>query len=149
MTHLAAAGRAADRIGATVLVEPVSGAPRYPLRRAADAVAIIDRVRAVTGVGNLGLLFDLYHLTVNGDDVPAAITDFGDRVAHVQIADAPGRHEPGTGSLDLAGHLGALAAAGYDGWFALEYSPSGASVDAFTWMSPDHGAQRSAPPRHP
>jgi len=52
-------------------------------------VAIIDRVRAVTGVSNLRLLFDLYHLTVNGEDVSAAITDFGDRVAHVQIADAP------------------------------------------------------------
>ena len=67
--NLALAGRAAARIGGTVLVEPVSGADRYPLRTAADAVAVIDRVAGETGVGNLGLLCDLYHLAVNGDDL--------------------------------------------------------------------------------
>ena len=68
--NLALAGRAAARIGGTVLVEPVSGAPRYPLRTAADAVAVIDRVAAATGVANLGLLCDLYHLASNADDRP-------------------------------------------------------------------------------
>ena len=68
--NLALAGRAAARIGGTVLIEPVSGAPRYPLRTAADAVAVIDRVAAATGVANLGLLCDLYHLASNADDRP-------------------------------------------------------------------------------
>ena len=95
--NLGYAAQAADRIGATVLVEPVSGAPRYPLTTAADAVHIIDRVQPKCGVANLRLLADLYHLHVNGDDVGAAIGDYGDRVGHVQIADAPGRGEPGTG----------------------------------------------------
>jgi hydroxypyruvate isomerase len=132
--NLALAGRAAERIGATVLVEPVSGAPRYPLLTAADAVAVIDRVAGGTGVGNLGLLCDLYHLATNGDDLDQVIDTCGDRVAHVQIADAPGRHEPGTGTLDLDRHLGRLAAAGYDGWVGLEYQPSGASADSFAWL---------------
>jgi len=132
--NLAIAGRAAARIGGTVLVEPVSGADRYPLRTAADAVGVVDRVAAVTGVANLGLLCDLYHLATNGDDLDRAISAYADRVAHVQIADAPGRHEPGTGSLDLDRHLDALAAAGYDGWAGLEYTPSGASVDSFAWL---------------
>ena len=132
--NLASAGRAAARIGGTVLVEPVSGAPRYPLRTAADAVAVIDRVAAETGVANLGLLCDLYHLATNGDDLDQAIGAYAARVAHVQIADAPGRHEPGTGSLDLDRHLGALAAGGYDGWVGLEYKPSGASADSFDWL---------------
>lgn len=132
--NLALAGRAAERIGATVLVEPVSGAPRYPLLTAADAVAVIDRVAGGTGVGNLGLLCDLYHLATNGDDLDRVIATYGDRVAHVQIADAPGRHEPGTGTLDLDRHLGRLAAAGYDGWVGLEYQPSGASADSFAWL---------------
>ena len=132
--HLAMAGRAAARIGGTVLVEPVSGAPRYPLRTAADAVAVIDRVAARTGVTNLGLLCDLYHLATNGDDLDRAIATHGDRVAHVQIADAPGRHEPGTGTLALDRYLGALAAAGYRGWVGLEYQPSGASADSFAWL---------------
>jgi hydroxypyruvate isomerase len=132
--NLAIAGRAAARIGGTVLVEPVSGAPRYPLLTAADAVAVVDRVAAATGVANLGLLCDLYHLAVNGDDLDRAIATYGDRVAHVQIADAPGRHEPGTGTLDLDRHLGQLAAAGYRGWVGLEYQPSGASADSLAWL---------------
>jgi hydroxypyruvate isomerase len=132
--NLALAGRAAARIGGTVLVEPVSGADRYPLRTAADAVGVIDRVAAETGVDNLGFLCDLYHLATNGDDLDQAIATYGDRVAHVQIADAPGRHEPGTGTLDLDRHLGQLAAAGYRGWVGLEYQPSGASADSFAWL---------------
>jgi hydroxypyruvate isomerase len=132
--NLAIAGRAAARIGGTVLVEPVSGAPRYPLRTAADAVGVIDRVAGETGVGDLGFLCDLYHLAINGDDLDQAIATYGDRVAHVQIADAPGRHEPGTGTLDLDRYLGALAAAGYGGWVGLEYVPSGGSADSFAWL---------------
>jgi hydroxypyruvate isomerase len=132
--NLAIAGRAAARIGGTVLVEPVSGAPRYPLLTAADAVGVIDRVAAQTGVANLGFLCDLYHLAVNGDDLDQVIATYRDRVAHVQIADAPGRNEPGTGTLDLDRYLALLAAAGYDGWVGLEYKPSGASADSFAWL---------------
>ena len=132
--NLAIAGRAAARIGGTVLVEPVSGAPRYPLLTAADAVGVLDRVAAETGVANLGLLCDLYHLAVNGDDLDQVIATYADRVAHVQIADAPGRNQPGTGTLDLDRHLAGLAAAGYDGWVGLEYSPSGPSADSFAWL---------------
>jgi hydroxypyruvate isomerase len=129
--NLAVAAGAATGIGATVLVEPVSGAPRYPLRTAADALAVIDRVEAA----NLALLADLYHLTVNGDDVAAVIAAHADRIGHVQIADAPGRHEPGTGSIDLAAHLAALAAAGYEGWVACEYAPSTTSAESFGWIT--------------
>jgi hydroxypyruvate isomerase len=132
--NLAIAGRAAARIGGTVLVEPVSGAPHYPLRTAADAVGVIDRVAGETGVGNLGFLCDLYHLAVNGDELDRVIATYGDRVAHVQIADAPGRHEPGTGTLDLDRYLGALAAAGYKGWVGLEYQPSTTTADSFAWL---------------
>ena len=99
--------RRAARIGGTVLVEPVSGAPAYPLLTAADALAVIDRV----GEPNIGLLADLYHLAVNGDDVDRVIADHTDRIAHVQIADAPGRNEPGTGSLPLLRQLADLRAA--------------------------------------
>jgi hydroxypyruvate isomerase len=128
------AASAAERVGGVVLVEAVSGAPRYPLKTAADAVGVIDRVQQEAGAANLRFLCDLYHLAVNGDDLDKAVERYADRVGHVQIADAPGRHEPGTGSLDLDGPLGALAAAGYDGYVGLEYTPSGASVDSFGWL---------------
>ncbi|MFC7496398.1 MULTISPECIES: hydroxypyruvate isomerase family protein [unclassified Nocardioides] len=134
LTNLAFAAEAVDGIGGTVLLEPVSGAPRYPLLISADALAVIDRVRAEAGVTNIGLLADLYHLAVNGDDVDALIGGHADRIAHVQIADAPGRNEPGTGSLPLDRQLAALEAAGYAGWVGLEYKPSTTTANSFEWL---------------
>lgn len=128
--NLAIAARAAARIGGTVLVEPVSGAEHYPLLTAADALTVIDRA----GEPNIGLLADLYHLAVNGDDVDRVIADHVARIAHVQIADAPGRNEPGTGDLPLMGQLAALEAGGYAGWVGLEYKPSSTSADSFGWL---------------
>jgi hydroxypyruvate isomerase len=132
--NLALAGRAAARIDGTVLVEAVSGAPRYPLLTAADAVGVIDRVHREAGVENLGFLCDLYHLAVNGDDLDAVIATHAGRIAHVQVADAPGRHEPGTGELELDRYLDQLDAAGYDGWTALEYKPAGDTLEGLTWL---------------
>jgi hydroxypyruvate isomerase len=135
--QLALAGRAAARVGGTVLLEPLSGAPRYPLRTAADAVAVLDRVAAATGAANLGLLADLYHLASNGDDLDRLAGDHAGRVAHVQIADVPGRGAPGTGTLDLDRHLARLQAAGYRGFVGLEYVPDGPSAGSFGWLPPE------------
>ena len=114
-------------IGGTILIEPVSGAPAYPLLTAADVIAVLDRV----GADNMALLADLYHLSVNGDDVAKAIDVHFGRIGHVQIADSPGRHEPGTGQLDLAGWLHTLDERGYTGYVAAEYQPTDAGFD---WM---------------
>ncbi|GAB3291994.1 hydroxypyruvate isomerase family protein [Parasphingorhabdus pacifica] len=132
--NLALAARAAARIGGTVLVEPVSGPQPYPLRTAADALAVIDRVQAESGVTNLGLLADLYHLAVNGDDVEKVIADHIGRTAHVQIADHPGRSEPGTGSLPLQQQLAALESGGYRGWVGLEYKAANDTESSFGWL---------------
>jgi len=130
--NLALAARALARIEGTVLVEPVSGTPAYPLKSAADAVAAIDRA----GESNIGLLFDVYHLATNGDDVDAAREAYADRIAHVQIADAPGRDQPGTGEAPIARWTADLLAGGYDGWFGLEYKPASAAsqADPFAWL---------------
>jgi hydroxypyruvate isomerase len=138
--NLAAAAAAVTRIGATVLVEPVSGAPHYPLRTAADVLAVTGRVPA----GNVALLADLYHLAVNGDDVDAVIAAHAAQIGHVQIADAPGRHQPGTGELPIAAWLGALDTRGYTGWVSLEYVPQGRTADSFGWLP---APARSAPAR--
>jgi hydroxypyruvate isomerase len=137
--NLTLAAQGVAGIGRTVLLEPVSGAPRYPLLTTADAAAVIARVSADGGPANIGLLADLYHLAVNGDDVDKAIATYtGTRggIAHVQIADAPGRNEPGSGSLPLDRQLSDLQAAGYAGWVGLEYKPSDPadSAASFAWL---------------
>ncbi|MDO4887102.1 MAG: TIM barrel protein [Actinomycetaceae bacterium] len=129
--NLAIAAEAAAQIGATVLLEPVSGSPAYPLKTAEDVRAVIDRVTREKGVANLGFLCDIYHLKANGDDVERVCATDGGSAAHCQIADFPGRGEPGTGELDLAGLLAAMHEAGYDGWVALEYNPTVATADSF------------------
>ncbi|HET7325854.1 MAG TPA: TIM barrel protein [Nocardioidaceae bacterium] len=135
--NLALAAAGAASIGATVLVEPVSGATKYPLLTAADAVEVMTRVERESGHTNLGLLADLYHLAVNGDDVDKVTTTYGDRIAHVQIADSPGRNEPGTGSLPLGRQLADIYAGGYDGWVGLEYKASGTTAQSFDWLHRD------------
>jgi hydroxypyruvate isomerase len=138
--NLALAGRAAAAIGGVVLIEPVSGSPAYPLKLAADAAAVIDRVRREHGVDALRLLADLYHLQVNGDDIAAALEKYRDLIGHVQIADAPGRGEPGTGTLDLDRYLAQLADGGYTGYIGLEYKATRA--DTFDWIPRSHRASR-------
>lgn len=130
--NLALAARAVDRIGGTVLLEPVSGAEGYPLKTSADVVAVLDRVREEHGASNLGLLLDVFHLAVNGADVDAEIAAFADRIAHAQIADAPGRGAPGTGELPIARWIDDVRAAGYAGPVGLEYKS--ADADPFAWL---------------
>lgn len=142
---LGEAAAAVGAFGGMVLVEPVSGTPAYPIKTAADAIAVVDRVVAETGQTNIGFLCDLYHLSANGDDLDAVVEQYGDRAAHVQIADAPGRGEPGTGELDLDRHLDALAAAGYDGYVALEYKTTSTTDDGLDgWLPRDQRTSASA-----
>jgi len=131
--NLALAAAAAARIGATVLVEPISGPKPYPLRTAADAAALVTAVRDA-GHANVGMLFDLFHLANNGDEIRPAIDRFADLIRHVQVADCPGRGEPGTGSLDIDSHLVALEAIGYEGWVGLEYRPTSDTETSLAWL---------------
>jgi len=140
--NLALAAAAVARIGGTVLLEPVSGAPAYPLLTAADAFSVIHRVRSESGHENIKLLADFYHLAVNGDDVAAVIAKHAGAFGHIQIADAPGRGAPGEGELPLLEWLEASMAHGYSGLVGLEYK---SSVDEpFAWLAPANRASAVA-----
>ena len=123
--------------GARTWLEPLSGVPTYPLRTAADALAVADLV-AQAGAPEPLLLADLFHLTANGDDVAAVIDAHTPRIGHVQVADHPGRHEPGTGTIPFDAHLRSLHGAGYDGWVAAEYAPRGDTAAGLGWLPPGH-----------
>jgi hydroxypyruvate isomerase len=135
--NLAAAADALADAGATVVVEPLhrgrNGA--YPLETADDVVAVLDRVTAAARHGRPGLLFDTFHLAGNGEDLLDVIARHGDRIRHVQLADEPGRGEPGSGTIDLAAVLVALASAGYSGAVAAEYDPGPGLEPSFEWAA--------------
>jgi hydroxypyruvate isomerase len=114
--RLAMAARAAEIEERRILIEPLSGVEDYPIMTASDAFTLA----AALGRG-AGVLGDLYHLAVNGEDVDAVIAARGADLAHVQLADAPGRGAPGTGTLPLQRWVAALERVGYRGWVALEH----------------------------
>lgn len=134
LDSLTAAAEAVRAIGGTVLLEPVSGSDAYPLKTADDVLAVIAEL-GERGVDNVKLLADFYHLTVNGDDVDAVIRDHAPEFGHVQIADAPGRGEPGSGSAPITQWIADAEAAGYTGWVGLEYKT--AAADPFAWLPRD------------
>lgn len=127
---LAYAASAAAALDAVIMFEPVSGMPLYPMKHASDALGIMDRVTANTGATNLGFLLDQFHLAMNGGDPVQEAADHVARVHHVQIADTPGRGEPGSGGGDIKGMVDALRAGGYEGALALEYIPTTSTLES-------------------
>jgi hydroxypyruvate isomerase len=106
----------------TITVEALNATdlPGYLLPDTTSALDLVDRLGRV----NVGIQLDVYHAAMAGEDVPAVIRAATGRIAHVQLADVPGRHEPGTGSLDFPAILATLGAAGYRGAIGLEYTPT-------------------------
>ncbi|MFK8908107.1 TIM barrel protein [Streptomyces sp. YS-3] len=143
LENLVLAARAADRIGAVLLIETLNKpeSPLYPLVSAPAAIEVVDKVNAATGLGNAKFLLDIYHLSMNGEDVAEVIEAYADKTGHVQIADNPGRGAPGTGSLPLEALLDQLAKAGYDGWVGLEYKAADAAA-SFAWLPAEARAAR-------
>ncbi|SBT40780.1 hydroxypyruvate isomerase family protein [Micromonospora narathiwatensis] len=133
---LARAAAAADTIGAKVVLEAISPreAPDYPLGDADAAVTAADAVNAVTGLTNVGVLCDLYHHGRSGEDVPALLRRHAARIAHVQVADDPGRGRPGSGALDYPAYFDALQDIGYHGWIGLEYEPTRDPAVDYDWL---------------
>jgi hydroxypyruvate isomerase len=128
--NLTLAAKAGAGIDAKVLLEPVSGPKPYPLRTAGDVIAVLNRLETP----NVGFLCDVFHLANNGDDIDAAVAAYAPRIAHVQIADHPGRGEPGSGSLDLYRYLSMIQASGYSGYVSLEYIPTTTTIDSLRWL---------------
>lgn len=137
LENLVLAARAVGRVGGTILIEALNApeSPKCPIVSAPKAIEIVDKVNAATGLGNAKFLMDLYHLSMNGEDLPSVIERYAAKTGHVQIADNPGRGAPGTGSLPLEELLGQLRKAGYDGWIGLEYKAGDRpSAESFAWL---------------
>ncbi|MEY4437593.1 MAG: hypothetical protein RL249_5 [Actinomycetota bacterium] len=128
--------KVAKAIGATILIEqcnPRENA-RYRLAAPEDAVKVVTELNAETPE-TLGLLADVYHYAESGNDPIALINNHFSIIKHVQIADSPGRNEPGTGNVDFAGVFAALIKNDYRGYVGLEYRPKGDTLEGLNWLA--------------
>ena len=120
--------------GIALLIEPINtrDIPGFFLSGTAQAIEIIDAV----GSDNLSLQYDIYHMQIMEGDVAPAIERLLPRITHMQLADVPGRHEPGTGTIDFPALLSAIDRLGYTGWIGCEYVPKAGTVAGLGWTAP-------------
>ncbi|HEY8610080.1 MAG TPA: 2-oxo-tetronate isomerase [Roseomonas sp.] len=136
-TYAANLAWAAERCAAQrvkPLIEPINhhDIPGYVLNTTTQAAAIIEAI----GPERLGLQFDLYHTQVTEGDVTRRFEALLPLIAHAQVADTPGRHEPGTGEVNWPFVFDRIDAMGYRGWIGCEYRPAGATEQGLGWFAP-------------
>lgn len=118
-------------VGTTVEAVNTVDRPGFLLSTSEQALDVIDRA----GHDNLALEHDLYHMDIMEGRLIARLEEIAPRIGHVQFADNPGRHEPGTGTIDFPAVFAALDRLGYDGWTAAEYVPSRTTEETLGWMT--------------
>jgi hydroxypyruvate isomerase len=119
------------RLGVGVLIEPINtiDVPGYFL----GDIALARRALRDFERENAAVMFDVYHVAMLGRDPVAALRDAFDDVGHIQIADAPGRHQPLTGKIDFPGLFETIDTLGYEGWVSCEYFPTGGTSESLSW----------------
>lgn len=123
-----------ESAGIRLLIEPINtiDIPGFMLNYPEQARNLIERV----GSDNLYLQHDLYHMQIMQGDLARNIERNMDIIRHIQIADNPGRHEPGTGEINYPYLFGYLDEIGYDGWIGCEYVPAAATQEGIGWANP-------------
>ncbi len=121
----------------TIVLEALTAGENgdYPLTSCAQIAEIIKDDSVGSSPVGLKILFDTYHLTNNGENLPESIRRFAGQIGHVQVADSPGRGEPGTGAINFPSVIKGLEEAGYSGVIAAEYRPVGATADGLSWIN--------------
>lgn len=127
-----------EREGLRLLVEPINtrDIPGFLVSRTSQALELIDRA----GGPNLQLQYDIYHAQVMEGDLACTLEANLGRIGHIQLADNPGRHEPGTGEINFPFLLAHLDRVGYRGWAGCEYRPSAGTDAGLGWARPWLGA---------
>lgn len=119
------------RAGLKLLVEPINtfDIPGFYVSRTTQALALLDEV----GADNVFLQYDVYHAQRMEGDLGNTLSRHLTRIGHIQIADNPGRHEPGTGEINYPWLFRHLDALGYNGWVGCEYKPEAATEAGLGW----------------
>ena len=128
---------AADKLkqaGIRLLIEPINtrDIPGFFLSHTQQGLDIMDDV----GSDNIALQYDIYHMQIMEGDLAPTIERNLARIAHMQLADNPGRNEPGTGEINYPFLFGFIDRLGYDGWIGCEYKPAARTEDGLDWIKP-------------
>ena len=134
VNNLRFAAAAIGREGIRFLIEPLNDrdVPGFYLVHTWEALQLMKEVNHP----NLWLQYDIYHMQIMEGNLTKTIQENLGRIAHIQIADNPGRHEPGTGEINFMNLFRSIDEMGYDGWIGCEYTPVGKTEDSFQWYRP-------------
>ncbi|HTW27445.1 MAG TPA: 2-oxo-tetronate isomerase [Acetobacteraceae bacterium] len=131
VANLAWAAEQATAAGVRLAIEPINhrDMPRYLLHTVEQGAAIAEAL----GPDRVGLQFDIYHCQITEGDLSRRMERFMPVIAHMQAADVPDRHEPGTGEIGWDFLFPRIDGLGYQGWIGLEYRPAGETVAGLAW----------------
>jgi hydroxypyruvate isomerase len=133
VANLQYAARELKKVGLKLLIEPINtfDIPGFYLSKTEQGIAILDAV----GADNAFLQYDIYHAQRMEGELGNTIQKYLSRIAHIQLADNPGRNEPGTGEINYEYLFGLLDRLGYDGYIGCEYKPLKSTEAGLGWMS--------------
>ncbi|HEY4251137.1 MAG TPA: 2-oxo-tetronate isomerase [Roseomonas sp.] len=132
--NLAWAAEEAAKLGVKPVIEPINhrDIPGFFLNTTDQAAAIINAV----GPDLVGMQFDLYHCQITEGDIVKRVEKHLPLIAHMQVADNPGRNEPGTGEVNWPFVFKTIDGLGFRGWIGCEYRPAGETVAGLGWYAP-------------
>jgi hydroxypyruvate isomerase len=132
VSNLSFAATALKKEKILLIVEPINSydIPGFFLNRSKDGIEVINDV----GSDNLKLQYDIYHMQRMEGELGATLTKLMPRIGHIQLADNPGRHEPGTGEINYPYLFKLIDSLGYAGWIGCEYKPKGSTVEGLGWI---------------
>lgn len=132
VSNLAYASAKLKNAGIRLLIEPINtiDIPGFFLNTTGQALEII----AKTGSDNIFVQYDIYHMQIMEGDLARTIEKNLSAIAHIQLADNPGRHEPGTGEINYPFLFGHLDRIGYAGWVGCEYKPKAGTIEGLSWL---------------
>ncbi|MFA7267934.1 MAG: hydroxypyruvate isomerase [Sterolibacterium sp.] len=130
--NLRFAAFALKRVGIELLLEPINSrdAPDFLINTTRQALDVMDAV----GSDNLRLQYDIYHAQVMEGNLTHTLENNLAQIGHIQLADNPGRHEPGTGEINFPFLLRRLDRLGYDKWIGCEYHPATTTTASLSWI---------------
>jgi hydroxypyruvate isomerase len=128
------AARRLGEVGSQLMIEPINtrSVPGFFLTGSRQAIDVLN----AAGEGNAFIQYDMFHMQIMEGDLATTIERLLARIGHIQIADVPARHEPGTGEINFAFLLAHLDRIGYSGWVGCEYNPRGDTLEGLTWAKP-------------